>query len=82
MQKWSSVLCSIALTLSATAETPKQLTWQNFDQVADDVRLKPSDETYQKVSWLDTVLQGQQQAQRQDKPLLLWLYFGDPRANC
>ncbi|MFK7909727.1 MAG: hypothetical protein AB8F34_03910 [Akkermansiaceae bacterium] len=64
------------------ARAPESLTWKNFDQVADYVRLKPGDLNYQKVTWHSTVIDGQREAQTQDKPLLLWLYFGDPRANC
>lgn len=71
-----------AFTLSVSAQTPAELTWQNFDQVAEYVSLKPADENYQKITWHDTVLKGHQLAQMEDKPLLLWLYFGDPRANC
>jgi hypothetical protein len=71
-----SALCA------APIDTPKSLTWKNFDEVADYVRLKPGDLNYQKIAWLSTVIEGQREAQKQDKPLLLWLYFGDPRANC
>ena len=63
-------------------KVPVSLTWDNFDEVAAYVRLKKGDLNYQKVSWYSTVIEGQREAQKQDKPLLLWLYFGDPRANC
>lgn len=72
----------MALTIPVSAQAPKELTWKNFDQVAKYVSLKPTDENYQKITWHDTVLKGHQLAQKEDKPLLLWLYFGDPRANC
>lgn len=61
---------------------PEALTWGNFDEVSEYVALKPGDLNYQKVQWHSTVIEGQREAQKQDKPLLLWLYFGDPRANC
>lgn len=63
-------------------EAPKTLTWKNLDQVEQYLRLKPADENYQKVTWHSTVIAGQLKAQQEDKPLLLWLYFGDPRGNC
>ena len=72
----------MACSASAQEKNPTSLTWGNLDQVEAYVRLKPADENYQKVPWLSTVIAGQQEAQKQDKPLLLWLYFGDPRSNC
>ncbi|BDS07166.1 hypothetical protein NT6N_22060 [Oceaniferula spumae] len=78
----SQAVLSITLAVVVSAQAPTELTWKNFDEVANYVRLKPADEIYQTVTWLDTVLAGHQEAQKQDKPLLLWLYFGDPRANC
>lgn len=82
----ASVFCFAAVGLlcagPVSARPPAELTWESFDRVADYVRLKPADENYQKITWNDTVLKGQQRAQKEDKPLLLWLYFGDPRASC
>ena len=78
-------LCTSLLAISvhaAPVKAPDSLTWGNFDQVSQYVRLKPGDLNYQKVTWLSTVIEGQRKAQKEDKPLLLWLYFGDPRANC
>ena len=72
----------LVLLLQVTVAAPQALTWDNFDEVAGYVRLKKGDLNYQKVSWYSTVIEGQREAQKQDKPLLLWLYFGDPRANC
>ena len=70
------------LVTALQGAAPESLTWKNFDEVAGYVRLKPGDLNYQKISWHSTVIEGQREAQKQDKPLLLWLYFGDPRANC
>ncbi len=64
------------------SEAPKSLTWKNIEQVEKYLSLKPADENYQKVTWHSTVIAGHQKAQQEDKPLLLWLYFGDPRGNC
>ncbi len=80
-----SVLFSIALAGVAHAapdKAPTSLSWKNFDEVSSYIRLKPGDLNYQKISWHSTVIEGQREAQKQDKPLLVWLYFGDPRANC
>ena len=80
-----SFLISMALvgvSQAAPDKAPASLSWENFDKVSEYVRLKEGDLNYQKVTWLSTVIDGQREAQKQDKPLLLWLYFGDPRANC
>lgn len=70
------------LSVQVSAQAPKILTWDSFEQVGEYVRLKPADENYQKITWHSTVIAGQRKAQNEDKPLLLWLYFGDPRGNC
>ena len=71
-----------ALAHAAPIKAPSSLTWKNIEEVEKYIRLKPADENYQKVVWHSTVIAGQQLAQKEDKPLLLWLYFGDPRGNC
>lgn len=73
---------SAAILQADPAKTPESLSWKNFDAVSQYIRLKPNDLNYQKIKWLNTVFEGQRRAQKEDKPLLLWLYFGDPRANC
>lgn len=69
-------------TVCSQEKPPSKLTWDNWNQVEAYVSLKPADENYQKITWHSTVIAGQREAQKQDKPLLLWLYFGDPRSNC
>ena len=41
-----------------------------------------SDLLHRTVSWHDAVIDGVLDAQAQDKPLLLWLYFGGPLDDC
>ena len=83
MMRFTLISMVLACAIHAAPDkAPSSLTWKNFDEVADYVRLKKGDLNYQKVTWLSTVIDGQREAQKQDKPLLLWLYFGDPRANC
>ena len=73
---------AVPILNAAPTQAPSELTWKNFDQVAEYVGLRSGDLNYQKIKWHSTVIKGQREAQKQDKPLLLWLYFGDPRANC
>jgi len=80
-----SIAITVALAVSAHAapiKTPSSLTWENIEAVEQYLKLKPADENYQKVIWHSTVIEGQRKAQSEDKPLILWLYFGDPRGNC
>jgi len=76
-----TMACAASLLLAQTT-APKKLDWRTIEEVEKYIRLKPADENYQKIVWHSTVIAGQQLAQKEDKPLLLWLYFGDPRGNC
>ena len=80
--KISHVFLWACLSLQVSAQVPKSLTWDNFEQVKKYISLKPADENYQKITWHSTVIAGQRKAQQEDKPLLLWLYFGALRGNC
>ncbi|MEO1336651.1 MAG: hypothetical protein AAFV29_13455 [Myxococcota bacterium] len=62
--------------------SPGKLTWANYADVKKRVELRPSELTYQTVPWRRSAIQGLRDAQTQDKPLLLWLYFGGPRGAC
>ncbi|MCC2667658.1 MAG: hypothetical protein K0Q72_129 [Armatimonadetes bacterium] len=66
----------------ALAAAPERLTDQNYAEVRKHVELRPGDLRFQQVDWNERVLDGVVQAQKEDKPLVLWLYFGDPRGNC
>jgi len=68
-------------TVSAE-QAPEKLTWKNFDEVADYARQSEREKLYLEVNWHNSVLDAQRVAFAADKPLLLWLYFGDPRGNC
>ncbi len=85
MIRYAITIIPIALAMASHADpikAPSSLTWKNFDAVEQYLKLKPADENYQKVTWHSTVIEGQKKAQSEDKPLLLWLYFGDTRGNC
>ena len=61
---------------------PQSLTEANYAEVRRHVELRPGDLNFQQVDWRSSVYDGVAQAQREDKPLVLWLYFGDPRGGC
>ena len=76
---WPALLLLQAGLLAAA---PERLSDQNYAEVRKHVELRPGDLRFQQVDWRDRVLDGVVQAQKEDKPLVLWLYFGDPRSNC
>ncbi len=64
------------------AQDAPDLNWGTYEKVRDYADRKASDKHYLKVPWKDTVLDGLIAGQQEDKPILLWLYFGDGRGNC
>ncbi len=80
-------LCGMAFMLGAMLQTsaqdaPESLSLSNFKEVRDYVVGDTAEPEYFKVNWHKTVLDGVVAATDQDKPILLWLYFGGPLGNC
>ena len=74
---------SLALANVAKAqEAPRELNWNTYVKVRDYADRKAGDKHYLSIPWKDTVLDGMIQGQKEDKPVLLWLYFGDGRGHC
>ena len=71
----------ISITSKAQAQE-RELNWDTFAKVRDYADRKDSDKHYLSIPWTDTVFDGMVQGQKEDKPVLLWLYFGDGRGNC
>jgi len=61
---------------------PANLDWQTFTQIKTHASLKPSDLVFQSLDWRTRIFDGVVDGQKQDKPILMWLYFGDPRGHC
>ncbi len=80
------LLTALALVLSlsglALPATAQQLTGSNYRSIREQVDLAPGDLEFQKIGWKSNVFDGLVEAQRADKPIFLWLYFGDPRGLC
>lgn len=70
----------LAQTPSTTA--PAKLTDENYSSVRNFAKPKASDLTFQQIDWKPSVYEGLLAAQKEDKPMVLWLYFGDPRSSC
>jgi hypothetical protein len=76
-------LLALALAAGAAAQVaPERLTDANYAAVRKHVDLRPGDLAFQQVDWNDTLFDGVRQAQKEDRPIVLWLYFGDPRGGC
>lgn len=75
------VLALCLAPLFATA-APDPLTWQNYESVKSHVAPKKDDFAFKKVDWHMDLPNAISEATEADKPLLLWLYFGNPQGNC
>ena len=61
---------------------PKELTWGTFEEIKSHASLTTDDLRFQSLDWKTTVFEGLKYGQELDKPVILWLYFGDPRGAC
>ena len=84
MKLWTSgVLFMLGATLLTNAQdAPEKLNLSNFKDVRDYVIGDTAEPEYFKVDWKRNVLDGVASARAEDKPILLWLYFGGPLGNC
>jgi hypothetical protein len=62
--------------------TPDALDDATFAAVRAHASPTARDLAFQQIDWKNTVYEGVSEAQRADKPVLMWLYFGDPRGHC
>lgn len=73
------------IVVSVTAQTldkPDSLSWNTFDQVKQHATPRAQDLAWQQIDWHNTVADGVNKARQEDKPIVMWLYFGDPRGSC
>lgn len=74
-----TLLCMLGL---ATAAPPDRLDATTFDAVRAYVQPTAQDRLYQSLDWNRSVYEGLIEGRAQDRPLLLWMYFGDPQGQC
>jgi|CXWL01.1.fsa_nt_gi hypothetical protein len=67
---------------TALQSTPSGLSSHNYESIKQHISLKQRDLGFQKIDWRTSVFDGAVAANQQDKPMILWLYFGDPRGGC
>ena len=68
------------LVLVAAAAPPAELNDQTFARWRDHIRPKGEELCFETVPWLPTYWDAVIEAQRQDKPILLWAMNGHPLA--
>lgn len=61
---------------------PGKLTAENFDAVKRHASASSADLAWQRIEWKNTVADGLNAGSREDKPVVMWMYFGDPRGHC
>lgn len=64
------------------AKPPAQLSEATFPAIRTHASPTTEDLAFQQLDWHNTVYDGLQASQREDKPMLMWMYFGDPRGHC
>jgi hypothetical protein len=63
-----------------TAQSITSLTDENFAQWRDFIRPKPDESRWQEIPWRSSLMEAASEAQRLDKPILLWAMNGHPLA--
>lgn len=82
MRPFAAVLATALLAAPLAAQTAEPLTSANYGRIERAVDLRPGDLDFLRVDWKSTVFDGLVHAQRADRPIFLWFYFGDPRGGC
>lgn len=70
------------VALVSQVQPPSTLDSRTFAAVRRYAEPTPRDLSFQALEWRDTVYEGIVEAQKKDRPILMWLYFGDPRGHC
>ena len=71
----------LAVQIFGHSAVGQELTAATFDRLRQKIDVTPDELCWQKVSWLP-FWDGLVAAQRQDRPIFYWVYFGDPRGGC
>ena len=68
------------LVLAAAATPPPELNDQTYAQWRDHIRPKSKEKCFETVPWRTTLWDAVMEAQKVDKPILLWAMNGHPLA--
>ncbi len=76
-------MLAFALLMAQTNSTPpKVLDALTFEQVKAYASPNSSDLAFQQLNWHSQVIDGLIAGHKEDKPVIMWMYFGDPRGHC
>lgn len=77
------MLSTLALLLGLqVVNPPARLDASTFAQVKAHASPSAQDLAFQGIDWKPSIFDAVVEAQQKDKPVLMWLYFGDPRGHC
>lgn len=76
------MVAAAALALMPLQAPPATLSAETFDQVFSYAAPKGQDLAFQQIDWHTSLFSAVNEARQIDKPILMWLYFGDPRGAC
>ncbi|MGJ8658125.1 MAG: hypothetical protein ACSHX6_16890 [Akkermansiaceae bacterium] len=61
---------------------PKSLNWDTYEEVSRHASQLAHETLYFGVDWKSNLLDAQREAYKDDKPIVMILFFGDHRSNC
>lgn len=76
------MLTALLLSVQAQTQPPAALNWKTFESIKAHASLQGNDTIFQSLNWRTRIFDGLVDGHQADKPVLLWLYFGDPRGHC
>ena len=79
---WRMTAWSVAVGVITLSAAELELTDATYKKWREFIDVKPAELRWQAIPWRQNFWAGVVDAQKQDRPLLLWLYGGDPLAVC
>jgi hypothetical protein len=76
----ASLVGAAGATAALVLAAPPALTEQNFKQLQQYIRPAPAEARWQEIPWRASFWEAVTEAQKQDKPILLWAMNGHPLA--
>lgn len=71
-----------AVALASAAAAEPDLSWSNYEKWRDFIDVKSAEIRCVDIPWRTHFWAGLIDAQKENKPLLLWIYNGDPLGSC
>lgn len=82
MRGWhQAVVVTMVLIVGSGFANAQPLTAESLERFQQEIDVTPDELRWQKVQWR-SYWEGLIEAQRADRPIFYWIYFGDPRSGC